>query len=105
MQGASTLTDGTDYEVVKRDDGVRGLVFLTAFDATKETILTYDYTPAASKFQGNLIAPMEIPPLVVKVTCLDAVTSKNKIYYLVNCGLESDLVSSFVDVIRAGDMK
>lgn len=105
MQWASTLTEWTEYEIVKRDDGIWGIVFLTAFDATKSTTLTYDYTPASSKFQGNLIAPKEIPALVIKITSLDTETNKNRITYLVNCGLESDLVSSFIDVIRAGDMK
>lgn len=104
MQGASTLVDGTDFEIVNVG-GVWGIVFLTAFDATKTTILTYSYTPASGKFQGSLIAPKEIPALVIKVTSLDTETNKTKTYYLVNCGLESDLVSSFIDVIRAGDMK
>jgi hypothetical protein len=67
--------------------------------------LTYTYTPATSKFQGSLIAPKEIPALVAKVTSVDSATGKNRITYICNCGLESDLVSSFIDVIRAGDMK
>lgn len=104
MQGASTLVDGTDFEIVKVN-GVRGIVFLTAFDATKTTILTYSYTPASAKYQGNLIAPKDIPPLVIKINSVDSETGKTRITYLCNCGLESDLVSSFIDVIRAGDMK
>lgn len=103
-QGVTTLVEGTDYEIVKVG-GSRWIVFLTAFDATKTTILTYTYTPATSKFQGSLIAPKEIPALVAKVTSVDSATGKNRITYICNCGLESDLVSSFIDVIRAGDMK
>ena len=104
-QGVTTLTLHTDYEVIQDETGVRGLVFLTAFDATKTTILTYDYTPAAAKYQGSIIGPKELPALVVKITSLDTETNKNRITYLCNCGLESDLVSSFIDVIRAKDMK
>lgn len=105
MQGVNLLVDGTDYEIVLRDDGIRGISFLTPFDDAKNTDVDYDYTPATAKFQGSVIAPTVIPPLVMKIESTDPITNLMKKYYLVNCGLESDLVSSFLDVVRAGDMK
>lgn len=101
-QGATTLVEWTDYEVVK--NGVRGVVFLTPFVVTNSTTATYDYTPAAAKYQGTVIQPSTIPQLVIKIVSTDSATGKVKTTYLVNCGIESDLISAYIDVVRSGDM-
>lgn len=105
--GGSNLTRGTDF----RDyvgDGVNGLEGETYIvPITSQTLAitaTYQYTPNAGEYAGNVVDVVDMPRLAVRITSTDEQTGKVKIAYLVDCNFAGEMVLGFLDVVRAGDL-
>lgn len=106
------LVANTDYTIkVDTDGSVTGevgnsyITFLAATTNNAQVDVDYTYTPNASTYMGETIKSKEIPSLVARVTSTDPSTSKVKIVYLVDAGFEGELITSFVDVARAGNLE
>jgi len=56
------------------------------------------------RIYGLNISSKELPKIVVKIIGKDDANGKNNTIYLYDAGLSGDIVQSFVDVVRAGDI-
>lgn len=73
VNGALVLN--TDYYVVKNEAGAWGIVVIDSATVTTEAqsiTITYDYTPAASRYLSTGGDPIEIKPKVLRLTNTNA---------------------------------
>lgn len=104
--GVTTLTLATDYNTYVGDgvNGELGYTYIVPVTAQAGAITVgYSYTPNDSKLSGRTITSFSIPTLVVKVVSTDE-SGKVNTDYLVDCGFEGELITSYLDVVRAGNI-
>lgn len=58
----------------------------------------------ASKIYGQNITTKELPKIVIKIVGKDDTNGKSNTVYLYDAGMSGDVIQSFIDVVRAGDI-
>lgn len=92
----------TDYAIGVNDEWYTYIVFLLA--TTGATTVNYTYTPTATKYTWLKAVSKELPRVIVKIETCPDVNSKVDTFYLVDCGINGELITPFLDVVRAWDL-
>ncbi len=96
-----------DYTVSQDSNGDTVVTVFSGGSATtaaQDLTITYDYTPTDKRYGGLKVTTKELPRLIVRFeTCPDA-DGKINYHYLVNSTLTGELLTVFVDPVRAGDI-
>lgn len=67
------------------------------------SVLDVAWTPGARVY-GQNITSKELPKIVIKIVGQDDSSGYNNTIYLYDAGLSWDVIQSFLDVVRAGDI-
>lgn len=67
------------------------------------SVLDVAWTPGCRVY-GQNISSKELPKIVIKIVGKDDANNKNNVIYLYDAGLSGDIIQSFLDIVRAGDI-
>lgn len=100
-----TLTDWTDYKVVKDDEGNYGIILISWWNITtlaQDFTITYDYTPNAGEDFTTKNDTQEVKSFELKITT----TSNGKLRTITTSSawLSSVFGLAFEDVVEKGDI-
>lgn len=103
-----TDDNGTIYSAYEPTIKISWNWYETGEVNTLKTILGLNVLDIAwnpdQRIYGLNISSKELPKIVVKIVGRDDANGKNNTIYLYDAGLSGDVIQSFVDVVRAGDI-
>lgn len=101
------LISGTDYHIVKNDDGDYGIVIIDSANLNTEAQLitiVYDYTPNTAEKLTFDTSFQESKSLKVRITSAADENGNNNILTADPVSFQGTLNLAFVDVVEAGDI-
>lgn len=103
-----TDDNGTIYSAYEPTIKISWNWYETGEVNTLKTILGLNVLDIAwspdQRIYGLNISSKELPKIVVKIVGRDDANGKNNTIYLYDAGLSGDVIQSFIDVVRAGDI-